>query len=707
MKSIFKISSLVFATSVLVTSCAKNDAFDSNYKSEQYQTSFESIFGTIDSNQDWNLTSSRTAKITLAGSSSENYIIDICSTNPATDPNSKSLYKTTAKGGQTLTATFDAPTALSRVFVSRAGSDGQYYIAADLSDNIFNTTFENAIVASAKTRSSAVVSGDPFTFETVTYPTSVPSDIINGDNLNSSSTNDDQNLTNIELPTSNKTYSFHFWSNSRNIYVSGKNITLNVDNSYSINSATIYVLPGASLAFNCANNINACTYYICPGATMNYNYGSLAAANNTIARIYNKGTLNLTQNFSFGNYAYVYNEGTINAAEQNISFDSGSGCTSFLYNTGGSITAKSITMNSTCNMYNSGAIAVSGKTSCTQAGCWWINNGHYTTGSMEVGAYNKTFYSNCQLIVNDLLYIHEGEFNVLNGGYVQCNTFQQNNNFVNLGSKAAFYVKNGSTFNANADGTFQGFKGTTLDYCLVKLGETTTVAEHKNTLQISGNIYYTTEKALSDVASNNGNYPTILYGTGTKGVTYNKAILGIPLESTCCPEWKIDNESSTIPAAAYTIAFEDLGSIGDFDFNDVVLYVYPDQSAGTMKIDLVAAGGTLVSDIYFNGEKLFSTTGSMTNTYNNNIDYTKIINTVTKALPSGYSFSNSDYTSLFKIIVDGSESVEAGYNKGKAPQVLVIPDAWKWPYEQQSVDKAYPNFSTWVADKSKGTIWYK
>lgn len=44
---------------------------------------------------------------------------------------------------------------------------------------------------------------------------------------------------------------------------------------------------------------------------------------------------------------------------------------------------------------------------------------------------------------------------------------------------------------------------------------------------------------------------------------------------------------------SYTFAFEDLGSIGDYDFNDVVLKVTDGEDNYHFNVYLAAAGGTL------------------------------------------------------------------------------------------------------------------
>jgi hypothetical protein len=184
---------LLVTGSFILSGCSMGDIYNSNSQKEAEETNFVNRFGEIASNQTWNTVAQRKVSINLNGSSSETYTINICSSNPAIDSTAQTLYQTTAGGGQTISATFDAPAPLRQVFVSRVGTDGQYYACAKMSadSTTFIGSFAPATVSSAKaqTRSSAVVSGDPFTFENTDqyYPSSIPSNAVNG---NKSGTDD-------------------------------------------------------------------------------------------------------------------------------------------------------------------------------------------------------------------------------------------------------------------------------------------------------------------------------------------------------------------------------------------------------------------------------------------------------------------------------------------------------------------------------------
>ena len=79
-------------------------------------------------------------------------------------------------------------------------------------------------------------------------------------------------------------------------------------------------------------------------------------------------------------------------------------------------------LNSCSNFYNGGTVSVADVTSVTQEKIYWINNGHYVTGTMMFSAKNTTFYNFCQLIVQGNCNFTDGEFNLMNSSYTECNT---------------------------------------------------------------------------------------------------------------------------------------------------------------------------------------------------------------------------------------------------------------------------------------------
>lgn len=171
----------------------------------------------------------------------------------------------------------------------------------------------------------------------------------------------------------------------------------------------------------------------------------------------------------------------------------------------------------------------------------------------------------------------------------------------------------------------------------------------------------------------------------------------------------------------YTFAFEDLGSIGDYDFNDVVLTVTDGSEWYNFNVYLVAAGGTLPVKVELWSirerkyilfwEEIHSAFG---------VSQAVMVNTGvgTKAVyPKKEDLFKEDYfnnyaDAQFRITVtnaDGtkneSEIVSTPTN-GTAPQCLRIAGNWKWPLETKKIILAYPDFEKYGQGDQSASSWY-
>lgn len=146
---------------------------------------------------------------------------------------------------------------------------------------------------------------------------------------------------------------------------------------------------------------------------------------------------------------------------------------------------------------------------------------------------------------------------------------------------------------------------------------------------------------------------------------------------------------------------EDLGSIGDFDFNDVVFDAFIYQS-GKIHIDVLAAGGTLPMKV---------ANHDIVAGMKNNVQK-KMVNTGLDTAPV-YSFdipakaeNVPEYASLKDIPVVVTQKVNQ-YDQdimlkaetGAAPQKICLPVGTKWVDEYVDINAAYPNFENWVGQK--------
>lgn len=160
--------------------------------------------------------------------------------------------------------------------------------------------------------------------------------------------------------------------------------------------------------------------------------------------------------------------------------------------------------------------------------------------------------------------------------------------------------------------------------------------------------------------------------------------------------------------ATWIIACEDLGSTGDYDFNDIVFGV--SHVAGQEKAEVIpyAAGGTLPAHIYWNGEDLGEIHDLLGGT-----STTTMINTNSKGKPGNpreikvkKNFSISTNMGNFSLKIGDKEAEIAPPGQGKVPQMICVPGDWAWPKERTDIVSAYPDFGEWGANYNK-TDWWK
>lgn len=136
---------------------------------------------------------------------------------------------------------------------------------------------------------------------------------------------------------------------------------------------------------------------------------------------------------------------------------------------------------------------------------------------------------------------------------------------------------------------------------------------------------------------------------------------------------------------------EDLGTIGDFDFNDVVFdaRIFVD---GSIDIDVLAAGGRLPISVA--GTPI--TIGQMVNTGVNTGGTQKIHIAPVNGQPK--------YATVKDIPIEVSGENNAiyalGAPVGEAPQKICVPIGTRWVDEYVNINNAYPKFTNWVEDES-------
>ena len=753
---------------VAMTSCMK----EVNVEVQEQQVSLNNAQQTlgfyIPENQDWVMTSTATATFNIQGLSDEATVY-VFSNNPQSDGYGSVLASGQTTGTTTTLSEFSIPAHLESVFVGVKESNGNMiYKYVDVENGQINANYNYSTTANARTR-SITVNGDTysaFTFPsssdlTAAFPTSVPTnadEVADLETLYKGQTYGGTTMWDLYAIYANKivegynlkvtrtgvvelggNYQNAGWNGSANVAYP-YNVYVNVNGDVTIRRVgathfNLYILKGnVTLESNYGEQAGSIS--VAAGATLNDQRNSIAA--NQGVKIFNRGTINATntEKYDIGNFCTVYNEGKFNFSGA-MTYSPGDANTSYFINMGddAEISAPSMTMNSSCHFYNSGKVTVSGETKVTQQKIYWINNGHYTTGSMTFSAKNTTFYNYCQLLVKGNAHMYDGEFNLMNGSYTETNTADFDNFIVNMNGNAGFNVKDGSDWAAQGDGTFQGFKATgTNNY--VRLGGTTTVAGHLKSLETTGNITLAYNNIVDLGAGNSGVQPTYQFNEGTTKVNFSQ--LNPTYNSTNCGASWTSNPPVVTPVTenqTWTYAFEDNKTRCDFDLNDVVIQVRESETnSSKLIVTLVAAGCEYDNYVWLGNTQLSwnnkaevheafgATHGVMVNT-GRGVDMNAVETTIDK--PSGFDFQTADFKIRpFKVNSDPTVSTNAvndyitvvtssnSEGLGKAPLGIAIPAKWKWPKERVVINNAYSGFTAWgkqsdLTLKAGQSGWYQ
>lgn len=754
-----------------MTACTQ----DFNYEEQEQQASLNNAQQTlgfyIPDNQDWVMSSTISANIPINFTDGETYTVKVYSNDPLMDGLGYVLAKETVANGQNFVASFQAPSYKGAYSVGITNSEGKtMYRTAYLEDGQLTEFVEDkpveAEINASRTR-AITVNGD--TYSAFSFPTT--------DELTAAfPTEDDIPASALEIAELTGNLYFVYKDNS-----TGRNYKVTKPGSISIggtwdndkdkskaNNVYVNVDGDVTISRNGAEYINL--YIINGNVTLDSNFGqcggliSVAAgatlndarrelAHNGGIKLFNKGTVNATnpEQYDINNNAAFYNEGTCNITGA-MKYSAGAGNTSFFINMGddAQLNAPSMTLNSTCHFYSGGTVNIAGETKVTQAGIVWINNGHYTTGSMKFSAHNGTFYNYCQLIVTDNCSFLDGKFNMMNNSYAEFGTALFNNFHVVMGNNSGINIKNGSKWGRQGAGILQGFYAKDDNaQVFIRLGGQTYVPDHKGAaFHVSGaklvlaydnikfysnfnelGLYSTysginywdesTAESLQKAKSENTTWNTHNVTTFITGENFSSVKVQT-VKGQCAAKWTIPGvQTITEENQSWTYAFEDNKTKCDFDLNDVVIQVREsDADASKLIVTLVAAGCEYDNYVYLgdtriawaNGSEVHAalgqSSGVMINTGNGKgVDATPVSVTIDK--PSNFDFQSADFKIRpFRIgsnpdeetgAVDGYITIQkAGNTDGLwGPLGLAIPGRWKWPKERYTVNYAYPEFTSW------------
>lgn len=764
------------AMGLAITSCTK----EFNYEEQEQQASLDNAQQTlgfyIPENQDWVMTSTISANIPINFEDGETYTIKVYSNDPLADGVGYVLAKETVSNGHNFSTSFRAPSYRGAYSIGITNSNGEtMYRTAYLEDGQLTEFIEDKPVEVSTSRTRAItVNGDnydTFNFPSSSelasaFPTSIPANAEEVSDLETlykgkvaANGNTMWDLYAIYLNQISKDYNLkvtktgtvevgHYQNGINNLY----NVYVDVDGDVTIKRPQnafyrLYILRG-NVTLDSNFGEMAGLISVAKGATLN-DPRNHTAANDGI-KIYNRGTINATNSggYDIGNNSTVYNENKFYVSGP-LSYSPGSANTSYFinYSDDAELTAPSMTMNSTCHFYTDGKVIIAGATYVTQQAITWINNGHYTTGSIKFSAQNSTFYNYCQLIVTGDGCFKDGSFNMMDNSYAEVNKGVFNNFYVNMGNNSGFNIKNGTRWGLQGQGTPQGFFAKDDNAkAFVRLGGNNEVPAHVGgAFQVSGanlvlaynSIKFFEGASIGDTYDgsstwNETNAETlqknkdgrITWKTNnvTKFVTGDdfSTVEVETVEGQCSANWTVPGEPVIEEDnQTWTYAFEDNKTKCDFDLNDVVIQVKENKSnSGKLDITLVAAGCQYDNYVWLGNTQITWEGGAevhnafgvakgvMVNTGRGNTEAQVVTTTIDK--PSGFDFQNADFKIRpFKINSDPTDESNAvtGYitivkegNPGglaEAPLGIAIPDKWKWPLERINVTNAYEGFTAW------------
>ncbi len=354
-------------------------------------------------------------------------------------------------------------------------------------------------------------------------------------------------------------------------------------NGSELKAGDVKFFDGAKI-LNEGGTITATNVYVDKNTTL-WNEGTVSVSNklegdNENAFIYNAAGKTISAaSFSFTNNTdLLVNDGTVTITNGIALQNSGAEIVN-----NADMSCGSFSQAAGAKMYNVGNMNVTGLTKLDNNNSGWVNDGQWTSGIFEIlgndkGAGNN--FNNCRLTVEGEFYLNREAFILDSDAGVVCESFK-------IDDTSGFYLGNKSVLKINGTLTTEivnpeyGFFAYGSEYAVVQANGIETTTNDPQSINYYGNLLVAINPHLSAE-----------YYTAESTVKFTKDgqnIATIP-SSTCSPGY----EGTTPPSTpTYRVIAEDLSAQGDtdFDFNDVVFDVEPNEGGTTAKITVMAAGG--------------------------------------------------------------------------------------------------------------------
>lgn len=740
----------------IFSGCDKsNDVFNPDRIQEEAKKAFP--VKNIDPNQTWETSAICNASVSVNEKTGGTYTIKVYTENPYnTNGNAFLLAKASVTDGQTVNFNFDIPAALQYVYVMKVNDKGfSSAVPAAVENGSVKISFGVSRTRAQMAATRSTISNTNIWKPTVPelndikiFPKEVPA-----------GTNDYKGQWNTiaggkYIITSDAT-SINC-DNTADFYIKG-NITLNSIYIGSNKLAKFFILPGATL--NLPNGLiyegNA-ELSIGKGAKLTCSEVNLSKSFSTI---YNAGTIESTGQYLDSRIgAAFYNLGTFKFANANLSnphfYNSGiiianqidnNGNTNFINAVDakislagkfscengnsiavneGELIANSLEVAGSASFYNesTGKVTITGNSAISSNNSVWDNDGSYTTGTMTFTSGSTNWVNKCKLYVKGLLNINlgSGYFTIDSGSYVECGSLTMDQGDIRMGSKAFFNILGEAKFKHNP----KGFIATGEDYAILRMGSAVRMGNQWLSSNYQGKLYVASDHHYSQGNDGSPTHPYYELKDGAQMTGTDNADINIP-ESNCNPGYNnsTPDGGGDDKVQTYAYAFEDMVKIvGDYDFNDVVLYISTPIATGKenkkeIAVTLKAAGATKQIAVLFKNKGKTQTIfgnvhtalgvpdGTITNTGSTSAKATTQIIEVDE----NFSLTNDGD---FYISVDKGEvhipNFITDFKAGDVPYAIRIANAnWKWAKEGTRITEAYLDFTTWAQDATQESNWYE
>ena len=537
------------------------------------------------------------------------------------------------------------------------------------------------------------------------------------------------------------------WSGASKIYVKGTVDLSDGDGDESAltwnfmpsNTSEIYLTEGSKLILGEASalNFNVDAIYIAPGATLET---AFKLQPNNATRIYNHGTIKVGS-FKPNTSSFLYNVGTLEAGE--VTAESND---SRIVNDG-TINCASVTVNAGA-VQNNAEWTVFGTTKVNSPNSGWVNNGHWTTYDYEYVGGSWNVINNCFLEVeNDFamnISSEKGAFQIDGGGGVLTRYFDGGRSstgavsgpfVIIMGSKAVFVVsdtailesgrgdENGFGIFGPSEGEYAVFQATTI----ARDPYLESIKSH-GAVTYGGNLYVSAETHFAQGydSDGSGTYTPqpFIYGNTNNiyAPGFNSGKPNITISSSpCSPGFQGDDPNPT-----YRVIAEDLNAMGntDFDFNDVVFDVEPNEAGTAAKITVLAAGGIYRLEV--DGVEVHKALLGGDGQINENGFY-PMINTgdgpqvdpavIRTAYAGNFSTDENIRATIKNITVkvwkpqsnNSNDVVECtlSANRGEPASKVLVDKSFGIVPEHHSIADSYGNFTNYVQGEFQDDFWWK